>query len=95
MGAPDAALLLAPIIHTLAYTSYVWLVGRAGAMIAAQVSYIVTGFGIFWTMLILLESYSNWIWAALGLIFIGLFFVQPRENASVLKENPMLKGDQA
>lgn len=92
-GAPDWALVISSIIHTLAYTAYVWLVGRAGAVFAAQVSYIVTGFGLFWAMLILSESYSNWIWVALALIFTGLFLVQPRENTSVLGTDPMLEND--
>lgn len=94
-GAPDWALVLSSVIHTLAYVSYVWLVGRAGAVFAAQVSYLVTGFGLFWAMMILSESYSNWIWAALALIFVGLFLVQPRDNTSALDENPTLGDDKA
>jgi len=89
-GAPDWALLAASVIHTLAYTAYVWLVGRAGSVFAAQVSYLVTGFGIFWAMLILSESYSSWIWLALGLIFAGLFLVQPRQDTSTLDETTAL-----
>jgi drug/metabolite transporter (DMT)-like permease len=78
-GLPDLAIIGSATAHALAYTGYVWIVGRAGAVFAAQVSYLVTGFGIFWAKLILGESYSPWIWAAMGLMFIGLFLVQPRK----------------
>lgn len=74
----DWVLLLMAVIHVFAYSGYVWLVGQTGSIFAAQVSYLVTAFGVVWAMLILSESYSNWIWAALGLIFFGMFLVQPR-----------------
>jgi len=80
---PDLALVLSSLIHAMTYTGYVWLVARAGAVFAAQVSYLVTGFGIAWAMLILSETYSSFIWAALALIFIGVFMVQPRRNESL------------
>ena len=79
-GAPDLALLFAAIIHVFVYTSYVWMIGQAGPVFAVQVSYLVTGFGVFWAMLILDESYSLWIWAAMVLILSGVLLVQPRER---------------
>lgn len=78
-GAPEYALIANAVMHAFIYTAYVWLVGRAGATFAAQVSYLVTGFGIVWAMLILGETYSGMVWAALGLMFIGMFLVQPRD----------------
>lgn len=77
-GVPDAALVASSIMHALAYTGYVWMVGRAGPVFAVQVSYLVTGFGVVWAMLFLGESYSGWIWAAMALMFMGMFLVQPR-----------------
>ncbi|NKX43456.1 DMT family transporter [Roseicyclus persicicus] len=78
-GAPDAAIVVSSLAHALAYTAYVWLVTRAGSVFAAQVSYIVTGFGILWAKLLLSETYSPWVWAALVLMMLGLFLVQPRK----------------
>ncbi|MEQ8367974.1 MAG: DMT family transporter [Roseicyclus sp.] len=78
-GAPDLAVLASSVIHALTYATYVWLVVRAGSVFAAQVSYLVTGFGILWARLILDESYSTWVWGALVLMMIGLFLVQPRQ----------------
>ena len=66
------------LAHTTAYTTYVWLVGRTGAVFASQVGYLVTGFGVLWARLILGESYSPWVWAALALMLVGVFLVQPR-----------------
>lgn len=80
LGAPEHALVASSLVHALVYTSYVWLVGRAGSVFAAQVSYLVTGFGMIWAMLILGERYSPYIWAALVLMLLGLTLVQPRRS---------------
>lgn len=77
-GLPDLAILASGVFHATAYAGYVWMVGRAGPVFAAQVSYLVTGCGILWAKLLLAETYSPWVWAALVVMFLGLFFVQPR-----------------
>ncbi|MEM9969661.1 MAG: DMT family transporter [Pseudomonadota bacterium] len=82
-GAPDMALVLTAMIHAVVYTSYVWMIGRAGPVFAVQVSYLVTGFGVLWAMLILSESYSVWIWGAMVVILSGVFLVQPRPGGGV------------
>ncbi len=74
----DATLVAIAAIHTLAYAGYIWIVGRGGAVFAAQVSYLVTGSAVFWSMILLGERYSLWVWAAIGVVFGGLFLVQPR-----------------
>ena len=89
LTSPDVALILSSVIHALAYAGYVWLVGRAGSVYAAQVSYLVTAFGLFWAMLILSESYSHWIWLALGVIFAGLFLVQPKPATALAGSTPI------
>ena len=89
LTAPDIALIVSSVIHALAYSGYVWLVGRAGSVFAAQVSYLVTAFGIFWAMLILSESYSQWIWLAVGVIFAGLFLVQPKPATALAGSTPI------
>lgn len=77
-GRAEWALVGSSVIHGLVYTGYVWLVGRAGSVFAAQVAYLVTGFGVIWSILLLGESYSAYIWAALAMMFAGIFLVQPR-----------------
>ena len=77
-GASEWAFVCSATIHALVYPAYVWMVGRAGAVFATQVSYLVTGFGILWAMLLLGERYSIWVWAALVCMALGLALVQPR-----------------
>lgn len=81
-GPPDWAILGSSVAHAVAYVTYVWLVGAAGAVFTAQVGYLVTGFGILWAKLILGEAYSGWVWAALALMMAGLFLVTPRPGAN-------------
>ncbi len=79
-AAPEWALVVSSVIHAVVYAGYVWLVGRAGSVFAVQVSYLVTGFGVAWAMALLGESYSRYIWAALALVLMGVFLVQPRRQ---------------
>ena len=79
-GAPEWSLVASSVIHVVVYAGYVWLVGKAGPVFAVQVSYLVTGFGVFWAMTMLGENYSQWIWAALAIILMGVFMVQPRSR---------------
>ncbi|MBR9841598.1 MAG: DMT family transporter [Rhodobacteraceae bacterium] len=82
-GAPEFSLVLSSLIHVAVYTSYVWLVGRTGSVFAAQVAYVVTGTGVLWSMLILSERYSGWVWLAMGLILAGMALVQPRRKETL------------
>ena len=82
-GAPEAALVVGAIIHGLVYAGYVWLIGRAGSVFAAQLSYLVNGFGVLWAMIILGESYSTWVWMALAIMLLGVFLVQPRQQSKI------------
>lgn len=88
--AADLAMVLGSLIHVIVYTGYVWLIGRAGAVFAGQVSYIVTGSGVLWAMLLLGESYSLWVWAALGVMLLGISQVRPRvaEQEATLETVP-------
>jgi len=74
----DWAILLNGGLHAGAYSLYIWLVGRAGAVFTSQVSYLVTGSGVLWSMVLLSENYSAWIWASLALMLVGLALVQPK-----------------
>ena len=90
-GAPDAAVMASAIVHGIVYTSYFWLVAQAGPVFAAQVSYLVTGFGVAWSMALLSESYSPYIWTALALMLVGVFLVQPRPRIALAPIAPIGK----
>lgn len=76
----DLTFLISSLIHVVVYMAYIWLVGRAGAVFAGQVAYLVTGFGVVWAMLLLGERYSGWVWAALVLMLCGIALVRPRND---------------
>jgi drug/metabolite transporter (DMT)-like permease len=76
-GAAEWAVLFSGVLNALAYAGYVWLVGRAGSVFASQIAYLVTGFGVLWSMALLGERYSAWVWAAFGLMLAGVALVQP------------------
>ena len=90
-GLPDGAVVLSSLIHAFVYSGYVWLVGAAGSIFAVQVGYIVTLSGVFWARLLLGETYSPWVWAALALVLAGVFLVQPKP---VLRVAPAREGRQ-
>ncbi|MGL5010922.1 MAG: EamA family transporter, partial [Paracoccaceae bacterium] len=81
-GAPEIALVASSSIHALVYATYVWLAARAGAVFAAQVSYLVTGMGVFWAMLFLGERFSPLVWLALVVMLSGVALVQPRARTA-------------
>ena len=76
----DYVIVASSVIHVIVYASYVWMVGQAGPVFAGQVAYLVTGFGVLWSMLLLGERYSTWVWGALALMVVGLTLVQPRQR---------------
>jgi drug/metabolite transporter (DMT)-like permease len=80
-GVPELALIASSCVHALVYAAYVWLAARAGAVFATQTAYFVTGSGVLWAMLLLGERFSAWVWAALVVMLLGLFLVQPRERS--------------
>jgi drug/metabolite transporter (DMT)-like permease len=77
-GVAEWAILGAGVLNAVAYAGYVWLVGRAGSLFASQIAYLVTGFGVLWSMALLGERYSPWVWTAFALILVGVALVQPR-----------------
>lgn len=79
-GAAEAAIVAGAVVNVLAYAAYVWLAAQAGAVFAAQTSYIVTGTGVLWAMWLLGEDYSGHVWAAFALMLAGLALVQPRSR---------------
>jgi drug/metabolite transporter (DMT)-like permease len=57
---------------------YLYLISSLGSVFASQSAYFITMAGIGWSVLLLDESLTAWIWAALGLTAAGLFLVGPK-----------------
>lgn len=87
-GLAVAGFVTSGILGIGAYAGYLVLLRSAGAVFGAQVSYTVTGMGIVWAMTLLGERYSAGVWAALALLFAGLFLVQPRTGAAGFADAP-------
>jgi drug/metabolite transporter (DMT)-like permease len=77
-GPAEWAMLGSGLLNAAAYVGYVWLIGRTGALFASQIAYVVTAFGVLWSMALLGERYSLAVWGAMALILAGLALVQPR-----------------
>lgn len=80
----EVAVVLSGLANTAAYVGFVWMIGKGGAVFASQVAYPVTGFGVLWSMILLGESYSIWIWSALVVIIAGLFLTQPKPKPDTI-----------
>lgn len=74
----ELALVGQTFAHIGAYGGFVWLIGRAGPVFAAQVSYVVTLTGVFLGMTVLGETHSHWVWLSLVAMLAGLALVKPR-----------------
>ena len=79
-GRPEWAMLAVGVLNAGAYSGYVWLIGAAGSVFASQIAYLVTGFGVAWSMLLLGERYPPPVWVAFALILAATALVQPREG---------------
>ena len=80
IGAPELALMASSVLHALVYAGYVWLVSRVGATFAAQVSYFVTLFGVAWSVFLLNETLTIYLFIALGFMLLGMALVTPKKT---------------
>ncbi len=76
-GVPEWAIPAGAVLNITAYILYVWLIHRAGPVFSSQVAYLVTGWGVLISIVFLGESYSIWVWAAMGLMLLGVALVRP------------------
>ena len=77
-NAAHYAIVFSSIIHGLVYATYVWLVTKVGSVFSAQVSYFVTFAGVMWSMVILDEVHSKFIWISLTCMILGMALVKPK-----------------
>lgn len=81
LGAPEAAVLGMAVLHIGCYGGLIYLLVNAGSVFASQVSYIVTPAGVLWGALLLSETITPAMAAALALILIGLALIKPSDRA--------------
>ena len=83
-GTPDYAFVTSSLVHAVIYTGYIWSVGRAGPVFAAQVACLVTISGMFLSVWLLGETYLKYVWLALSCMLFGIFLFLPRNQAKIL-----------
>lgn len=76
----DFAILIIGLTTGFAYAGFIWLIGQGGPVFAGLVAYLVTFFGVIWSMILLKETYSEFIWAAFAVMCFGVFLVRPRND---------------
>ncbi|WP_413873884.1 response regulator [Albidovulum sp.] len=62
----------------------IFTIRTTGAVFASQTGYAMTAGGILWSVLLLNEQMSIWIWAALACLVSGLALVMPKEAEAEL-----------
>jgi drug/metabolite transporter (DMT)-like permease len=77
IGISWSATLPLSMFHAVAYTGYVWLVGKAGAVFSSHVAYVVTLSAMALSAIFLGEAYSPYALTSLALMIGGLMLVQP------------------
>jgi drug/metabolite transporter (DMT)-like permease len=75
IGLAESIILVQIGISSICYLAFFAIVRSAGPVFFSQVGYLVTMTGLFWGILVFDESYSVWLWLAVGLIFSGLALV--------------------
>lgn len=88
-GALEWTLLLIAAASLSANVLFLYLISNLGSVFAGQAAYFTTMAGIGWSVVLLNESLTAWIWAALALTAAGLFLVGPKREAE-LEPPPVL-----
>ena len=81
--------LLIAALSAFSTVLLVFTIRTTGAVFASQAGYAMTAGGILWSVLLLNEQLTVWIWAALACLVSGLILVMPKQNES---EPPVAAG---
>jgi drug/metabolite transporter (DMT)-like permease len=78
----DWAIIVIGVTTGIAYAGFIWIIGQAGPVFSGQIAYLVTIFGVLWSVLLIGEVYSGYIWLAFAVMLFGMFLVRPRGEGS-------------
>lgn len=81
----DWAVIGTSLINMIFAVLMLEIIRMAGPVFFSSGNFVVTLAGVLWAMWLFGESHSAWIWAALGLMFVGLFLVN-RSGGGAAKE---------
>ena len=88
MSTGDWAIILYMFINAIFYIILYEVVRLAGPVFFSSGNFIATLSGVFWSILIFQTMPSYWIWIALSLLSVGLFFVN-RSNVKPRTETAL------
>ncbi|MEE3099119.1 MAG: DMT family transporter [Pseudomonadota bacterium] len=77
-GPAEIAMIAGAALSCLCYLGYLRMNRAFGPVYASLVSYLVTISAVLWSVLLLGERHSGWLWAALAAMIAGMALVQPR-----------------
>lgn len=88
-GKLELVIFLLVLVPIASYVMSYQIIKIAGVVFYGQSAYLTTTAGVFWGMLLLNESLSSTVWIALGIILLGMYMVNPRQNDKdlVIKRN--------
>ena len=89
--APEWAIIGSAVGHLCAYSGYLWLVRRAGAVFTSQLAYVVTLTGILVSILALGEDYGKLMWVAVAMMLVGVSLVRPKQAIKSTKNTKNTK----
>jgi drug/metabolite transporter (DMT)-like permease len=76
------AILGSAVGHVAAYSGYLWLLGKAGAVFTSQLGYVVTLSGVIGAIVLLDENYGLTVWVSVAMMLAGVALVRPKKSES-------------
>ena len=73
------------VISGVATWLFAITVRKTGTIFASQYGYITTIMGVLWSLVLLDETASRWIWLALACMLTGMVLVRPREADDMVR----------
>lgn len=71
----DRTLLALAAFASAAYAGLFVLQRRGGPLVVSQLGYVITVATLVIGIALLGERYSNWVWLAVALVFLGVYLV--------------------
>jgi len=92
LGKLEALVILMGVVGASSLILSVRVIATAGAVFYSQSAYAMTIAGVVWGMLLLNEELSMMAWIAFGIIFIGMYLVEPKASDKELVINRSFDG---
>jgi CheY-like chemotaxis protein len=82
------AFFLVAALSSTSMVLFIFAIRTTGAVFASQVGYATTGGGIIWSIILLNEQMTGWIFAAIACLISGVALVMPKSHS---EDDPVLE----